>query len=66
MNWQDIKDELFLGWKKEVGKVVRINTQLQDCKYFKSPIESEAVFYVDEAVIGLLIFLLYTERPRGV
>lgn len=49
--------------KKEVGKVVRFNTQLQDFKYFKSPIESEAVFYVDEAVIGLLIFLLYTERP---
>jgi len=49
--------------KKEVRKAVRFSTQLHDCKKFKSPIESGAVFCVDEAVIGLLIFLLCTVRP---
>lgn len=48
--------------KKKVGKAVRFNTQLHDCKKFKSPTESAVIFYVDEAVIGLLTFLFYTER----
>lgn len=62
MNWQDIKD-FSAERKKEVGKVVRLTHSCKIASTSSLLLNQEQFFYLDEAVTGLLLFLLYTERP---